>query len=184
LKKKGIIVAVFFAVILLASTAAISSNRGPSKSDGEKITITGTPMDNFPDAQRAKFCETGDAKNNEYVTEFKIPTKCTQPLAITTDSDGMIWFGQTNTGKIAKFDPTSKQFTEFDNQGWPQKGRSMFWGMAYANGDIWYTDDAYNSVWKFSTIDNQYERINYPTKQDSLPHHLKIQNNQVVVNDF
>lgn len=185
MKKKGIIVAVFFAVILLASTAAISSNRGPStQPNGEKITTTGTPMDNFPDEQRERFCETGDAKSNEYVTEFKIPTKCTQPLSITTDNDGMIWFGQTNTGKIAKFDPQSKQFTEFDNPEWPQKGRSMFWGMAYANGDIWYTDDTYNSIWKFSTSEKQYQRINYPTKQDALPHHIKIQNNQIIVNDF
>ena len=185
MKKKGIIVAVFFAVILLASTAAISSNRGPSKqTDAEKITVTGTPMDNFPDAQRVKFCETGDAKSNEYVTEFKIPTKCTQPLSITTDSDGMIWFSQTNTGKVARFDPQSKQFAEFDNPQWPQKGRSMFWGMTYANGDIWYTDDTYNSVWKFSTTDKQYQRVNYPTKQDALPHHIKIQNNIIIVNDF
>lgn len=184
LKKKGIIVAVFFAVILLASTAAISSNRGPTKQAGDEITTTGTPMDNFPDAQREKFCDTGDAKSSAYVTEFKIPTKCTQPLAITTDDNGMVWFGQTNTGKVAKFDPQLQQFTEFDNPGWPQKGRSMFWGMTYYNGDLWYTDDAYNSIWKFTPASKTYERTNFPTNQDSLPHHIKIKNNQLIVNDF
>lgn len=182
MKKKGIAVAVFFAFILLASTATIAFNSNPKQA--EDLTITNTPMDNFPDELRTKFCETGDAKSNEYVTEFKIPTKCTQPLAITADNDGMIWFGQTNTGKIAKFDPQSKQFTEFDNPSWPQKGRSMFWGMVYANGDIWYTDDAYNSIWKFSTSDKKYERTDYPTKQDSLPHHIKIHDNQLIINDF
>lgn len=184
LKKKGVIVAAFFAVILLASTAAISSNRGTSKQTENQMTVTGTPMDNFPDEQRAKFCDTGDAKSNGYVDEFKIPTKCTQPLAITTGADGMVWFGETNTGKIAKFDPASKQFEEFDNPIWPQKGRSMFWGIAHSDGDIWYTDDAYNSIWKFSTADKQYQRIVYPSKQDSLPHHLKIVGNELIVNDF
>jgi virginiamycin B lyase len=182
LKKKGVVVAVFFAVILLASTATFAFNSNPKQSDD--MSITNTPMDNFPDEQREKFCETGDAKSNTYVTEFKIPTKCTQPLAITTDDNGMVWFGQTNTGKIAKFDPQSQQFAEFDNPGWPQKGRSMFWGMAYFNGDLWYTDDAYNSIWKFSTSDKTYERTNYPTTEDSLPHHLKIQNSKLIVNDF
>lgn len=182
LKKKGVVVAVFFAVILLASTATFAFNSNPKKTDD--MSITNTPMDNFPDEQREKFCETGDAKSNAYVTEFKIPTKCTQPLAITTDGDGMVWFGQTNTGKIARFDPQSEQFTEFDNPGWPQKGRSMFWGIAYSDGDIWYTDDAYNSIWKFSTSDKTYDRTNYPTTQDSLPHHLKIQNSKLIVNDF
>ncbi|MBI5146549.1 MAG: lyase [Thaumarchaeota archaeon] len=182
MKKKGVVVAVFFAVILLASTATFAFNSNPKKTDD--MSITNTPMDNFPDEQREKFCETGDAKSNAYVTEFKIPTKCTQPLAITTDGDGMVWFGQTNTGKIARFDPQSEQFTEFDNPGWPQKGRSMFWGIAYSDGDIWYTDDAYNSIWKFSTSDKTYDRTNYPTTQDSLPHHLKIQNSKLIVNDF
>lgn len=182
LKKKGVAVAVFFAVILLASTATFAFNSNPKQIDD--MSVTNTPMDNFPDDQREKFCETGDAKSNAYVTEFKIPTKCTQPLAITTDDNGMVWFGETNTGKIAKFDPQSQQFAEFDNPGWPQKGRSMFWGMAYYNGDIWYTDDAYNSIWKFSTSDKTYDRTNYPTTQDSLPHHLKIQNSKLFVNDF
>lgn len=181
LKKKGVVVAVFFAVILLASTATFAFNSNPKRSD---VSITNTPMDNFPDEQREKFCETGDAKSNAYVTEFKIPTKCTQPLAITTDENGMVWFGQTNTGKIARFDPQSEQFAEFDNPGWPQQGRSMFWGMAYFDGDIWYTDDAYNSIWKFSTSDKTYDRTNYPTVQDSLPHHLKVQNSKLIVNDF
>jgi virginiamycin B lyase len=183
LKKKGIFVAAFFAVILLTSTVALSFNPNMS-TNTDDMTVTGTPMDNFPDELREKFCETGDAKSSAYVTEFKIPTKCTQPLAITTDDDGMVWFGQTNTGKVARFDPQSKQFAEFDNPGWPQQGRSMFWGMAYFDGDIWFTDDAYNSIWQFSTSDKTYQRTNYPTTEDSLPHHLKIQNNKLIVNDF
>ena len=58
------------------------------------------------------------AMSNEYVKEYKIPTACTQPLAIIVDHDGLVWFAQTNTGKIAKFDPLTETFTEYDNPVW------------------------------------------------------------------
>lgn len=183
-RTKGIIVAGFFAVILITSTLTLALNSMPSQIP-QQITTTGTPADNFPDEQRPRFCGTGDAKSNTYVTEFKIPTACTQPLAITVDPQGAVWFAQTNTGKIAKFDPFSRQFTEFDNPTWPEMGRSMMWGMDYSyDGNIWYTDDAHDSIWKFSTLDGSYERINYATNGDSLPQHLVVMGDQLILNDF
>ncbi|MBA4463060.1 MAG: lyase, partial [Nitrosopumilaceae archaeon] len=55
MKKKGIIVAAFFGFILLTSTVMISLPGLMTPIDTE-TTITGTPADNFPDAQRAQFC--------------------------------------------------------------------------------------------------------------------------------
>jgi len=126
-KTKGLIVAGFFAVILITSTLTLALNSMPKPVDQQDTTITGTPADNFPDLQRPRFCGTGEAKSNAYVSEFKIPTDCTQPLAITVDPNGNAWFVQTNTGKIAKFDPLTEQFTEYENPKWPAMGRSMMW---------------------------------------------------------
>ena len=72
------------------------------------MTMTGTPADNFPDSERAQFCGSAIAKSTTFVQEYSIPTPCTNPLSITTDYDGNVWFTQTNTGKIAKFDPVSE----------------------------------------------------------------------------
>jgi virginiamycin B lyase len=183
-KTKGIIVAGFFAVILITSTLTFALNNLVPKPTAQ-LTITGTPADNFPDAQRPRYCGTGDAKSNEYVTEFKIPTACTQPLAITVDQQGAVWFAQTNTGKIAKFDPANENFIEYPNPLWPQMGRSMIWGMDYSyDGNIWYTDDAHDSIWRFSTADGSYQRINYPATGESLPQHLVIKGSQIILNDF
>jgi len=103
----------------------------------------------YSDAESLQFCSTNEqAMSNEYVKEYKIPTPCTQPLAITVDHNGMVWFAQTNTGKVAKFDPLTETFTEYDNAAWeniekifivsaiennmvPEKLRSMMWGMDY-----------------------------------------------------
>ena len=186
-KTKGLIVASFFAIILITSTLSVAMNNNTKRQNQEtKITVTGTPADNFPDDQRARFCGDGsDGKSTPYVKEFKIPTACTQPLAITTDNSGTVYFAQTNTGKIAKFDPNTEQFTEFDNPQWPAHGRTMSWGIDYSpGGDLWYTDDSYNSIWKFSIADGKYERISYPTKENSLPQKIKIVGSHAIINDF
>lgn len=184
-KTKGLIVAGFFAVILLTSTLSLAMNNNtPKQNQTPEITITGTPADNFPDAQRAQFCGTGEAKSTPYVKEYDIPTACTQPLAIITDDSGQVYFAQTNTGKIAKFDPSTELFTEYDNPDWPEGGQSMIWGMDYSNGNVWYTDDANNSIWKFSTTDSKYSRIAYPTKENALPQKIKIVDNHAIITDF
>jgi len=184
-KKKGLAVAIFFGVILITSTLALALNSSPNQQNPlTKTTITGTPADNFPDLDRPKFCGTSNAKSNQYVTEYKIPTDCTQPLAITTDDSGNVYFAQTNTGKIAKFDPNTEYFVEYPNPDWPEGARSMMWGIDYSFGDVWYTDDSFDSIWKFSTTEEKYTRVGFPTQEDSLPQHLKVLGNQVIVNDF
>ncbi len=175
----------FFGGIMVTSGFGLQNMMSPPPEDNPELTITGTPADNFPDEQRAQFCGSSDAKSTDYVQEFSIPTPCTNPLAIVTDYDGNVWFAQTNTGKLAKFDPNTETFTEYDNPLWPQGGRSMMWGIDYApDGSVWFTDEAYDSVWKFSTIDEKYDRIPYPSEGNSLPQKLQIDGSQIIINDF
>ena len=55
----------------------------------------------YSDDQVLQFCSANEyAMSNEYVKEYKIPTACTQPLAITVDHNGIVWFAQTDTGKV------------------------------------------------------------------------------------
>ena len=159
----------------------------------------------YTDIETLQFCSTNEhAMSNEYVKEFKIPTACTQPLAIAVDHNGMVWFAQTSTGKVAKFDPLTDTFTEYDNPQWeqaekaiivqaiannlqPTKLRSMMWGMDYfPDGTIWYTEEATNAVWKFSIDTELYDRIPYPVAEgeSSLPQRLIIEGSKIILNDF
>ena len=186
MKKKGVFVTIFFGVILLSSTIAIAIPGMDPNADTPDITMTGTPADNFPDDQRTTFCSSGgDAKSTDYVQEYLIPTECVNPLAIVSDYDGNVWFTETNTGNLGKFDPITETFTEFDNPIWPDGGRSMMWGIDYApDGSIWFTDETYDSIWKFSSITQQYDRLSYPSDDNSLPQKLRIDGSQIIVNDF
>lgn len=184
---KGIFLLIIFGGSLLFwATAASLPGITPENPD-ETITITGTPMDNFPDVQREQFCGTGQAKSNSYVTEYQIPTPCTQPLAIMTDPNGDVWFTQTNAGQIAKFDPKTETFEEYMNPQWTNLPalRSMMWGIDYApDASIWFTDEAHDSIWKYSIPDKIYERTDYPRVVESLPQRLVVDGSRIIVNDF
>jgi virginiamycin B lyase len=185
-----IIMAIGFGAIMVgSSTVALFGGFGNPKNTAQTTgtTITGTPADNYKDKDRPTFCETSDAKSNDYITEFKIPTACTQPLAITTDASGNVWFAETNTGNIAKFDPSTKLFSEYKNPLWPKNDKSMMWGIGYApDGNLWFTDSGHNRVWRFSPSDKNYTEFIYPTTKgyDPFPQMLVVNDKKFIINDF
>ena len=189
-KAKQLMVAAFFGVILLTSTLALSLNslKPPptnEEPDTPEVSLTGTPADNYPVKDRVTFCGTNSTKSNRYITEFKLPTYCAQPLAITTDSTGIVWFTQYNTGNIATFDSSSKIFTEYQNDRWPKGDQSMMWGIAStSDGNIWYTDETHDVIWKFDR--NNFTSFKYPLSQtgQTFPQKIVIDDKNILVNDF
>jgi len=173
--------------------------------DAFDLDALGLELDYSGD-EELQFCSANESNaSNEYVKEYKIPTACTQPLAITVDHSGMVWFAQTNTGKVAKFDPLTETFTEYDNPAWeniekifivsaiennmvPEKLRSMMWGMDYfPDGSIWFTDERTDALWKFSIDTESYDRITYSQAgegKSSLPQKLVIVGSKIIINDF
>ena len=220
-RQKGILFFAVVAGIMLSSGVTIAINPGQwfDVDDSSTIAdITDEELDTFDldslgldlgynAVESLQFCSTNDQPmSNKYVKEYKIPTACTQPLAITVDHEGTVWFAQTNTGKIAKFDPITEAFTEYDNAVWeeieklmilnaiendlqPIKLRSMMWGMDYfADGSIWYTDEATDSIWKFSIDEEFYDVISYREAHEdsiqSLPQKLVLEGSKIIINDF
>ena len=194
-KTKGLLAFAFLGGILLTSTVMFAlPPPAPTMTPEElameeaelKITKTGTPMDNFPDDQRATFCGTSNAKSTSYVNEYEISTLCTQPLAIKVSPDGSVWFVESNVGQIAKFDPVSETFTEFENEVWPEGARTMSWGMDYSSdGSMWYTDGTFDTIWRFDTITEKYAAVNFPPSENgSLPQRLSVHGSNLIVNDF
>ena len=217
-RKKGIIFFAVVAGIMLSSGVTIAINPAQWFGDSSDFDeITAEELDAFDldtlglelgysDDESLQFCSANEqARSNEYVKEYKIPTACTQPLAITVDPYGMVWFAQTNTGKVAKFDPLTETFTEYSNAVWenvekafvlsaiennmePTKLRSMMWGIDYfPDGSIWFTDERTDAIWKFSIDTESYDRISYSQTDEnksSLPQKLVIEGSKIIVNDF
>jgi len=215
-RKKGILFFAVVAGIMLTSAVTLAVNPAQwvdDSSDFDEMTqeeLDALDVDalglGYSGDELSQFCSANElAVSNEYVKEYKIPTACTQPLAITVDHNGIVWFAQTNTGKIAKFEPLTETFTEYDNSVWanvekifvtsaiennaePTKLRSMIWGIDYfPDGSIWFTDEATDAIWKFSIYDESYNRISYSqTGEDksSLPQKLVIEGSKIIINDF
>jgi virginiamycin B lyase len=183
--------AAFFAIIMVgSSTFSLFNgfvNRGNQKNI-PPVTLTGTPEDNYSPGNRTTFCQSdNNTKSTKYITEFKIPTLCTQPLAITTDPSGNVWFTEANTGNIGKFDPVTKNFTEFPNPEWQKGERSMMWGIYFSpDRNIWFSDSQHNLIWKFDAQNNDYTSFIFPRTpgQESFPQILSPDGNQILVNDF
>jgi len=215
-RKKGILFFAVVAGIMLTSAVTLAVNPAQwvdDSSDFDEMTqeeFDALDVDalglGYSGNELSQFCSANElAGSNEHVKEYKIPTACTQPLAITVDHNGTVWFAQTNTGKVAKFDPLTETFTEYDNSVWknvekifitsaiennaePKKLRSMMWGIDYfPDGSIWFTDEATDAIWKFSIYDESYQRISYSqTDEDksSLPQKLVIEGSKIIINDF
>jgi len=217
-RKKGILFFAVVAGIMLTSAVTLAVNPAQWLDDSNDFDeMTQEELDAFDlDAlglelgysgdELSQFCSANElAGSNEHVKEYKIPTACTQPLAITVDHNGIVWFAQTNTGKVAKFDPLTETFTEYDNSVWknverifvasaiennaePTKLRSMIWGIDYfPDGSIWFTDEATDAIWKFSIYDESYQRISYSQNEEgksSLPQKLVIEGSKIIINDF
>jgi len=200
---------------MLSSGVTIAVNPGQWFGDDDIKIPTAEDLDaldvdalglGYSSDEVSRFCSTNEqALSNEYVKEYKIPTTCTQPLAITVDHNGIVWFAQTNTGMVAKFDPVTEVFTEYHNQVWknvekifitsainnnaePSKLRSMIWGMDYfPDGTVWFTDEATDAIWKFSIDAESYDRISYSQideNKSSLPQKLVIDGSKIIINDF
>ena len=117
-RQKGILFFAVVAGIMLSSGVTIAINPGQwfDVDDSSTIAdITDEELDAFDldslgldlgynALESLQFCSTNDQPmSNKYVKEYKIPTVCTQPLAITVDHEGTVWFAQTNTGKTVSY---------------------------------------------------------------------------------
>jgi len=186
MKQESIILTIIASIlILIFAILAIQNLSTSDETDVTDVTLTGTPADYFTEEKRSKFCGTGNATSNNYVKEYKIPTDCTLPQAIITDEFGNIWFVESNTGSVVKFDPVSEIFYEYRNHSWPKNQHSMIWGMDYApDGSIWFTDEKHRTVWSFYIPFKMYAKNPFPAVENSYPQRLEVHGSSIVINDF
>ena len=62
----------------------------------------------------------------------------------------------------------------------------MMWGIAYTEDEeIWFTDDVYGALWKFSIPDETYSKIEIkPKMKKASPQKIGLYNDNFLINDF
>jgi virginiamycin B lyase len=70
-------------------------------------------------------------------------------------------------GYLVIFDPKSRSFTDFiEIPNWKTKGDfgSMVWDMEFdKKGDLWFTDQVNNAIWRYFPNDERFEMYKVPT---------------------
>ena len=97
-----------------------------------------------------------------YITEYVIPISCSQPVGLTVDKDNNIWIAADWAGYLLVFNPLSNTFVKsikLPNWNSTDLFGSMIWDMKFdRNGNLWFTDERSNSIWKYIPKENQFQR--------------------------
>lgn len=172
----------------LAYTSIIST--GPSSEGNDDVSklVTGSRADAV-EKFNAQFCGLNSHPNSSYlVVEYSLPALCEMPLAIGIDSEGKnIWYVSTKNGTLGSYDINSNIFGEVHEiPSWPARANptmsSQTWDLDIDNkGDIWFTDEQQNSLWRFSNDTNSFEMFPVPEKPEAFgttyPVSMEINNN-------
>jgi streptogramin lyase len=88
------------------------------------------------------------SQSKQAITEIALSNNNSEPLGITMDSQGNIWFAENNPSTIVMYNPSAQVFTSFRV---PTEGQSMVWFMLFDNnGDLWFSNALQPYIWSFS----------------------------------
>lgn len=116
------------------------------------------------------------SKQSNFIKEIPFPTKVFGLRGITTDNNGNVWiyYATQNTSLISKFDPITKEFSNFDitkstttNDVIVNLSGGHIIYDEFRNG-IWFTDARTNSIGKFDIENEQMAMISIPTENSGV----------------
>jgi len=82
-----------------------------------------------------------------------------QPIFVTLDNLGNVWFTSPNNSMIGEFSPVTQSFVG----EWPVTPNSGPWDLTYANGKIWYTEHFVSAVGEFDPTTHTYQDFVTPS---------------------
>lgn len=116
------------------------------------------------------FCGNQTQGPSFFVSEYGLPISCSQPVGLAIDRNNSVWLASGKTGNLFVFDPQSSTFNKtIPIPNWPVDRQSqigsMIWDLKFDNnGDLWFTDQRSNSIWKYFVSEEKFE--NYQLLQN------------------
>ena len=109
-------------------------------------------------------CTKRRSNENKYIKEFIIPTPCSAPIGITSDINGNIWFSETNSSKIGKYNPMRNEFTEYTITN-TDNIRIQSWSLVFDKEEnLWFTDHSNNLIWEYDVKNGIFNNYTIPTR--------------------
>ena len=82
-----------------------------------------------------------------------------QPIFVTLDNRGKLWFTTPDNSRIGEFDPATRRFIG----QWPVKAGSGPWDLTVAAGRIWYTEHFGAAVGSFNPVTHKHRDFRTPS---------------------
>ena len=94
-----------------------------------------------------------NALTNSPVHEIQLIND-SQPLGITLDSKGNVWFAEGNSSAIVEYNPSQQTFKKYPI---PMNGTSMIWFLVFDNsGNLWFANQIQPYLWRFTPSTGQF----------------------------
>ena len=125
---------------------------------------------------QTQFCGTASKPNsNGYISEIRLPSNCEMPLGIVVDTnEGKVWYLSTKNGSLGSYNLGEQRFEkERKIPVWPSRENPMdssqVWTMKIdQHGNIWFTDEKQNSLWKYEPSSDTFETYKIPARSESF----------------
>src|SRR5437016_4633252 len=82
------------------------------------------------------------------IREHRIPTAGSEPYICVEGPDGALWFCESGTSKIGRFDPRNNRFSEFTL---PTRKAMPIGITAGADGNLWFAEKAAGKIGRITT---------------------------------
>jgi len=143
-------------------TDGVSPNDSDNTFESNASDIQTIVFDMLSEEDKPLLCGDNILQSSFYVKEYLTPILCSQPVGIAVDKDNNIWIASGKSGTLMQFNPSTEKFVKIIRiPNWPEQNRnigSMIWDMKFdKKGDLWFTDEISNSIWKYFTNEGRFE---------------------------
>jgi len=182
LKNKNIIAYGVIGVIVVIVTAYVVFMRAPNNninnnvisSNNSNLQSTAQLIANSRAAAieqyQKQFCGLNSIPHsNNYITEYNLPSTCEMPLGILVDDQlAKVWYVSTKHGTLGSYDLATHKFDkELNIPVWNVRNiptdNSQVWSVKEdMSGNIWFTDEKQNAIWRYSKSVGGFEMYKVP----------------------
>ena len=165
----GIIVVILTAYVVFRApnNNVISSNNPNLQSTAQLIANSRAAA---IDQYQKQFCGLNSIPHsNNYITEYKLPSTCEMPLGILVDDQlAKVWYVSTKHGTLGSYNLATHKFDkEVAIPVWNVRNiptdNSQVWSVKEdKSGNIWFTDEKQNAIWRYSKSVGGFEMYKVP----------------------
>ena len=174
--------AVYFGAFRNASNISNPNNKNPATAADLIAASKRQSIENY----QKQFCGIGTRPNsNSYITEYMLPSNCEMPLGVAVDINdnnssntaaaaGKVWYVSTKNGTLGSFDIKQNKFDQeqivpiWKSRGNPTDSSQVWDVKVDRHGNVWFTDEKQNAIWKFNPSSKQFEMYNVPAKSEEF----------------